>query len=303
MAQDADAYRHIQFAGTRPPVLIADRRLRPVREAPSGSIFSRPFAPHAPVVSPADRLFLDCVFKRAQLNGAAYRPRALGRRIPACLRALHVRSPAEAIRRLESDPAAIDLALNALLIGVTTFFRDAPVFQHLCHTALPELLRHSPAPRMLSVGCSNGAEVYSLALALEDQGAAGYEVRGIDCRRCAIVRARAGVYPLAELANLSPAQRAAYFTLHDRTAQITPSLRDRVHFQVADAFLHVPHPPYDLIACRNVVIYLEHPAAARLWRRLCGALRPGGLLLTGKAERPTAGFLRVGPCLYRKAAP
>jgi chemotaxis protein methyltransferase CheR/two-component system CheB/CheR fusion protein len=58
-----------------------------------------------------------------------------------------------------------------------------------------------------------------------------------------------------------------------------------------------------LIACRNFAIYLQHPAAARLWRRLHSSLRPGGLLLTGKAERPTSGFLRAGPCLYRKASP
>ena len=64
------------------------------------------------------------------------------------------------------------------------------------------------------------------------------------------------------------------------------------HWHLADAFLGLPAGPYDLIACRNVAIYLEHAAAARLWRRLHLALRPAGLLLTGKAERPTSGFLR-----------
>jgi chemotaxis methyl-accepting protein methylase len=277
--------------------------MRPMRAAPSPSIFSQPFRPSAPAISPADQPLLEFLFARAQINGAAYRQNALARRVPACLRALQVRSPAEAIRRLERDPDAVEVALNALLIGVTTFFRDKAVFDHLQSRALPELLRQAAAPRMLSVGCSDGAEVYSLAILLTELGVESYDLRGIDCRRRAIFRARSGVYPLASLANLTPAQREAYFELEAATCQVKGTLRDRVGFQVADASIHILQPPYDLISCRNFAIYLEHPAAAHLWRRLHGALKPGGLLLTGQAEHPTAGFLRAGPCLFRKAAP
>jgi chemotaxis methyl-accepting protein methylase len=303
-SQLPDAYRAVQFCGTpRPASLRAERFSRPLREAPSPSIFAQPFSPRAPVISPADRLLLDDVFARLQLNGQAYRPGALGRRVPACLRALQARSPAEAQRRLEHDPHALDLALNALLIGVTAFFRDTPVFSHLRHNALPDLLRSTPAPKILSVGCSDGAEAYTLAIILLELHVREIQIRGIDCRRRAIDRAKAGVYPPSALAGVPAPLREKYFEPLPHTYRIKDAVRRLVSWQVADAFIHLPAPPYDLIACRNFAIYLEHAAAARLWRRLHSALRPGGLLLVGKAERPTSGFLRAGHCLFRKSHP
>ena len=108
-------YSHVLFKGVMPPAQ-PDRWLRPLRQAPSPSIFASAFRPHAPVISPTDRLLLEDIFRRAQMNGAAYRPTALARRVPACLRALQARSPAEALRKLEVDPGALEVALNALLI-------------------------------------------------------------------------------------------------------------------------------------------------------------------------------------------
>jgi chemotaxis methyl-accepting protein methylase len=304
MSPGADQYREVRFQGVRahaPSGAIApwSPAARAARSTPG---LIPPRIPHTHLLSPADFALLDFLFKRAHLCVAAYRLQALGRRVPACLRALQVRSPGDAIRRLEQDPHALDIALNTLLIGVTAFFRDTPAFDYLRSTALPELLRSSPAPRILSIGCSDGAEVYSLAILLRDLGIDTFHLRGIDCRRKAILRARSGLYPLAALADLSPLQRAAYFDFHPQAAQVKGELRDRVQFQVADAFVDPLHSDYDLVACRNFSIYLEHPAAARLWRRIHAALRPGGLLFTGKAERPAAGFLRAGPCLFRKAS-
>jgi chemotaxis methyl-accepting protein methylase len=295
-------YSHVLFKGVMPPAQ-PDRWLRPLRQAPSPSIFASAFRPHAPVISPTDRLLLEDIFRRAQMNGAAYRPTALARRVPACLRALQARSPAEALRKLEVDPGALEVALNALLIGVTTFFRDQPVFNHLRNNALPDLLRHTPAPRVLSVGCSDGAELYSLAFCLWESGAHAAHLRGIDCRRRAIERARAGAYPASAVAGVPAGLREKHFSPENGRWVVQAAARARVQFQQADAFLHVPAPAYDLIACRNFAIYLDHPAAARLWRKVHSALRPGGLLLTGKAERPTSGFLGAGPCLFRKASP
>lgn len=303
MSQAVDRYRHLQFQGVKAAFPGSLLCRRPHREAPSASIFARHPRAHAPIISPPDRLLLDFIFQRAGLHAGAYRPGALARRIPACLRALHARSPIDAIRRIEHDAAALDLALNTLLIGVTSFFRDPPVFAHLRAIAFPELLRTSPAPRILSVGCSDGAELYSLALCLLDLDVQEFHLRGIDCRRRAILRAQVATYPHAALGAVPPHLLNAWFDLHPRTARIKPALRQRLHFHCADAFRQLPQPPYDLIACRNFSIYLEHPAAARLWRNLHNALRPGGLLLAGKAEHPTGGFLRAGPCLFRKASP
>ena len=101
------------------------------------------------------------------------------------LRAARVR--ARRRRRLAAAGAGSrggsDRALNALLIGVTGFFRDEGAFAHLQDVAIPELLRNSPSPRMLCVGCSDGAEPYSLAITLLEAGGRDFSIRGIDCRR------------------------------------------------------------------------------------------------------------------------
>jgi chemotaxis protein methyltransferase CheR len=299
-----DRYRQIAFTpGVRP----IPRRRNPcgtgLRQAPSPSLFSHPRPARSPVISPADHLFLDELFRRAQLNIAAYRPSALSRRIPACLRTLKVRSPAEALRRLELDPPLLDQALSALLIGVTSFFRDPPVFAHLAQTAVPEILRRTSSPLILSAGCSDGAELYSLALCLLEGGAREMTLSGLDCRRRAIDRARAGQYAPALLSNVPPALREKYLYPAAGGFQIRDSLAQYAHWRLADALAGFSGAHYDLVACRNLAIYLEHAAVATLWRRLHAALRPGGFLLAGRAERPTSGFVRAGPCLFRKVLP
>lgn len=299
-----DRYSHVVFAGARSePRDWRERWLRPVREAPSSSIFAKPVARHAPVISPPDRLLLEDIFRRGQLTGIAYRPSALARRIPACLRALHVRSPTEALRRVEQEPAVVEVAINALLIGVTAFFRDPLAFGHLRNTALPDLLRVTPRPRVLSIGCSDGAELYSLAILLFESGAKEMALKGIDCRRHAIERARIGRYSTSAMLPVALSLKEKYFEPLGNGWRACDFLRNAIQWQVSDALVHIPPGPYDLITCRNFAIYLEHPSAARLWRKIHSALRPGGILLAGKAEHPTSGFVRVGPCLFRKAHP
>jgi len=304
MAQTTGQFHNVCFAGVKPsaPAML-QRWIRPVRLAPSPSIFAAPFGRSEPLISPADRLLLQDVFRRLQVNEGAYRPAALARRVASCLRALQVRSPIEALRRLEEDRGALDLAANALLIGVTAFFRDPAAFSYLQAAVIPELLQMSPAPRVLSVACSDGSEAYSLAILLLEAGVKDFSICGIDCRRPAIQQARAGVYPAPWLEHLSAELRGRYFDADASGYRVRADVRARVQFQQGDAFVHVFNAPYDLVACRNFAIYLGHPAAARLWRRLHRSLRPDGFLLTGKAERPTSGFLRAGPCFFRKAQP
>jgi chemotaxis methyl-accepting protein methylase len=83
-------------------------------------------------------------------------------------------------------------------------------------------------------------------------------------------------------------------------AIVDSSLSRAVHWQVADAFSFESRHPWDLILCRNLAIYLHAATAARLWNRLWNMLAPGGYLVVGKAEKPTVGFIRVAPCVYRK---
>jgi chemotaxis methyl-accepting protein methylase len=288
----AARFRHVVFADgpsviARQASLTADRRRT------------------APVVLDAEEAeFLPWLFQRAGLDADAYRPETLRRRLPACLRALRVGSPREARTVLERQPRLVCPAISAMMIGVSAFFRDPHVFAALRTDVLPALARRS-ALRVWSIGCSEGAELHSIGMLLAEAGAlARTHLLGTDCRTDAITRARTGSFDALAVEHVPPALRERYFSATAGRWQIASELRARAQWRRADV-LSVPEPgPWDMILCRNVAIYMKDHATARLWTTLRAALRPGGILVVGKAERPSQApcLSAVAPCIYRRDA-
>ncbi|MBP7148620.1 MAG: hypothetical protein KBD01_13865 [Acidobacteria bacterium] len=289
--------RHVRFAGrtSSPGRGAAARAPRAACPAP---------AP-APGEGPPDR-FAAAVLAAAGLSAERYRPGPLARRVPACLRALHAAHPAEARRALQRRPELLDGALDALLIGVTEFRRDPDVFDALEQSVLPELLARREHPRVWSVGCADGSELATIAILLAERGALGRAaLRGSDCRRRAIERARRGEYAGAALRHLAPALRARYFRPRGASWRLALPAPCDVAWEVYDSLAARPdraREGWDLVLCRNLAIYLERRAADALWSDLYARLAPGGWLVVGKAERPNApGLARQQPCIYRRA--
>ena len=258
-----------------------------------------------------DESFLRWLLARSGLSFRHYKPETLARRLPACLRALRAPSAGHARRMIRRHPPLADTALDALLIGVTSFYRDAPVFESLARHTLPDLLRRwraDAAPRnfrVWSVGCSDGAELYTVAMLLVELGALWpfrVELVGTDCRPAALGRAAAGAFDEAALRAVPPPLLARYFTPEGGGYRVQRALRAAVRWRHADAVAAAEAGPWDLVLCRNVAIYLQPEATASLWSALAAGLRPGGALVLGKAERPTgvAGLAPEGPCVYRR---
>jgi chemotaxis methyl-accepting protein methylase len=268
-------------------------------------------APRADLPAEA-RSFIRWLFSRAGMDSRCYKPETLARRLPAGLRALGATSPAQARATLERHPHLTSAALDAMLIGVTRFFRDETVFTSLRRRILPELLRRRSAGegrpvRIWSAGCSDGAELYSVALLLADVGAllpGRFELLGTDCRPEALETAAAGVFAPASVKAVPPALLRACFRFDGTHYQVHRALRAMLQWRQADA-LAAPEPgAWDLVLCRNLAIYLQPRAAAALWSNLAAAVRVGGALVLGKAERPlgVAGLLPEGSCTYRRVA-
>lgn len=253
-------------------------------------------------VSEEERAFLRHILQHAGVDLAHYRLAPLRRRIPACLRGLRVKTLDEARAVLDGKPHLLPAAASSLLIGVTEFFRDEPVFQALREQVVPDLVRRTAGPRVWSVGCSDGAELYSMAILLDEHGALERShLLGSDCRVEAVERAKRGRFDAAALRSIPDALRDRYLQPDRRWIEIAEHIRRQVHWHVADAVASSPPDAWDLILCRNVAIYLQPAAAARLWQTLTDALAPGGILVVGKAERPNRGGLeRLGPCMYAK---
>ncbi|HEY1378924.1 MAG TPA: CheR family methyltransferase [Gemmataceae bacterium] len=274
----------------------AARNVAPAADPPADAPASLPTPPD--VADP----FVAWLFARAGLSAAHYRPETLRRRLPACLRTLRARSPEHARQLLERSPDLVAAAVSALLVGVTTFFRDAEPFA-LLGGLLPELAGPQPGVHAWSAGCSDGAELYSVALLLAEAGLlAGSYLLGTDCRPDAIRRARDGRFDTAAIRAVPPELLRRYFEFRDGAWEVTAAVRRAVRWRAGDV-LTTPEPGvWDVILFRNTAMYMRADAAYPLWERFEQALRPGGVLVLGKAERP-AGATRlaaVGPCVFRR---
>ena len=290
-------YRHIVFTdtlhGARHAVNLAPDlgRRRPRRSN---------------VLGEQDWHFIRWLFARAGLNASDYREQTLARRLPACLRALRVESIDSARSAVEQQPALLQAAIDAMLIGVTSFFRDRSVFIHLREAVLPALLGRRRTIRVWSAGCSDGAELYSIAILLSEMGALGRaHLLGTDSRPGALRDASGGWFADQAIHGIPRELLPRYFVPDpsgDRW-RAAPSLRFAARWRSTDVLYGGECSPaaWDLILCRNLAMYLRPDAAARLWDRLAGAIAPGGFLVLGKAERPArVGLTCVYPCIFRR---
>lgn len=289
---------HVQFTGTPTSRRGTISRLVPDRMPASGEVAASPDWPPLRAAGGLPAF----VLARAGLSPGTYRQGPLDRRVPACLRALRVQSEPAAQARLSSQPELLDLALSTLLIGVSGLFRDAEVFETLRAAVVPALGARRGTLRVLSLGCSGGAELYSVAILLDEAGLLDRtDLAGCDCRSDAVARARAGVFADGELADLDAGIRSRYFERAPSGWRVIERVRRRTTWRTADATREVPAGPWDLVLCRNMTIYLLASVIQAMFCRIVHELAPEGFLVVGKAERPPASlkFATVGRCVYR----
>lgn len=234
---------------------------------------------------------------------AAYKPEQMRRRLSA-LAARHGVATLPAFAELmQHDPAALQAFKNFFTINVSEFLRDPARWDELARVVLPRLYAEGGRRplRVWSAGCAGGAEPYSLAMLLEELAPAQpHRILATDIDEAVLARAMRGSgYQEAEIRNVSPARRARFFTrAADGTYAVIPALRARVTFRRQDLLRETPGHGWDLIVCRNVVIYFTEAAKRALYARLAEALRPGGVLFVGGTEVvPAARELGLVPLL------
>lgn len=272
---------HVRFSGTP---------LTPLRSGARQRVAGSVAMPRLIEVPGATGLAA-AVLAGAGLDPLHYRAAPLQRRTAACLRVLRSGT--------QSD------ALSALLIGFSGFFRDADVFEALERKVIPHLRGLNRPLRILSVGCSSGQELYSIAILLAEHGLiARAELVGVDCRSDAIIAARDGVFSHALVSEVPEPMRARYLESAVAGFRVHERLRARTRWQVMDATGAIPSGPWDLVLCRNLFIYLQHRTIERMVARMIAHMAPLGVLVVGKAERPsaTSGLKTVGRCLYSRHA-
>jgi two-component system CheB/CheR fusion protein len=202
----------------------------------------------------------------------------------------------EYLQCLQRQPEEIDALFGDLLINVTSFFRDAAVFEELKSKILPKLLRnHSPGMpfRIWVAGCATGEEAYSLAICiLEVMDELGLrfalQVFATDLSEAAIQKARAGIYSADLCTDVSPELLRKYFVKIDSSYQVSRVLRDACVFARHDVTRDPPFSRLNLVSCRNLLIYLGHSLQQRVTQLFGYSLEPGGCLMLGPSETAAA---------------
>lgn len=247
--------------------------------------------------------FVDWLFKRAGLDASHYRGETLSRRLAACLRVLRVSSLTAARCAIEQEPQQLAGAMSAMLVGATSFFRDAETFQYLATNVLPAMVARNSISYVWSAGCSDGAELYSIAMLLAEAEALSRSyLLGTDCRTEAIDRAKRGRFTATETASVPLDYQARYFTVDGNGVRVSRDIAAPLRWRAADVLAVREHGLWDMILFRNAAIYMRTQSTAPLWGQLEASLRVGGILVLGRAERPTgtARLVQCGPCVYRK---
>lgn len=254
----------------------------------------------APMGEEQFHLLRDFIYEKSAIFFADNKKSQLESRLNLRMRANNLTDYDKYYYLLKYDPQA-DSELQSLFDSVSTnetsFFRSPPQIQALRDIALPQIMAAKSAAgerrlRLWSAGCSTGEEPYTMAIVLKEcLGAelANWDIRilGSDISEKALQSARDAVYNEYTLRTAPQVVKDSYFTREDGRYRINEDIRSLVEFQ----FLNFSDAPrislmrdFDIIFCRNVLIYFDDTARKRFVEQLHESLHPGGFLFIGHSE-------------------
>lgn len=198
--------------------------------------------------------------------------------------------------------------IDELTTSYSYFYRENVHFKLLANLIASRALPVGKGPmRAWSAGCASGEEAYNLAMAFEDACIAGsldrrYRVIGSDISSKAIEAALAGRYDAANAARLPPHWRSLYCMRNGQKYEIKGSLREHVEFRRENALAPRLVPPFDVVMCRNMVIYFDRESLDKFFTLLRSRVKPGGYLFLGQTEIMSnlKGFTYVEPSIWRR---
>jgi chemotaxis protein methyltransferase CheR len=233
------------------------------------------------------------------------------------LRELRLGSFAEYVALLRDDPGGPEFVnlINAVTTNLTSFFRERHHFDVLEEKVLPELQQRNASNRRIrvwSAGCSTGEEPYSIAITLRGSSllSQGWDARilATDIDTKVLATAESGVYGIDRIRDLpEDLKRRGFLRGRGEASQrvrVRPEMQELITFRQLN--LMEPWPMrhrFDVIFCRNVVIYFDKPTQARLFDRFADQLNEGGYVFLGHSETMhnlTTRFRLLGQTVYQK---
>lgn len=248
-------------------------------------------------VGESDQEALEVLFKilkrKHAIDFRLYKPGTVQRRIRRRMEARGLGSLPTYAEHLVQDESEQDALFQDMLISVTQFMRDKPVWDALNSEVLPGLFEHATDNgeiRCWVAACATGEEAYTLTILMSEWAdrndwSGVLRIFATDADRAALERASAGVYKIGALNELDPHLVEKYFTpVDDNHVQVRPVIRKRITFASHNLVKDAPFTRMDLVTCRNMLIYLKSAAQNQVLMLMHFALRVKGVLMLGSSE-------------------
>jgi PAS domain S-box-containing protein len=298
IAQTPESAEHDQMPRNAIATGAVDHVLPPDQIPPAIARYARHLASPGADIAPEDLEQVLSVLKtQLKRDFRGYRRNMLLRRVKRRMGLRRLDNVAAYVENLRDHRDEAQALAKDLSISVTEFFREPEAFDVLERVVVPELLqragRAGDAERPVRVwvpGCATGEEAYSIAMLFLEQFAAaarpvGLQIFATDIDEESLDLARTGIYPDTLAANVTAARLRQFFVRADaHHYQVSKPLRDVITFAPQNLLADAPFSRLDLIACRNVLIYLEPDVQAKILTLFHFALLDGGYLLLGPAE-------------------
>lgn len=258
--------------------------------------------------------FRKMMFKKSGIDLNLYKQQQMHRRLLTLVEKAGCENFVEYFNFLDKNSTEYGCFLDRMTINVSELFRNPEKWIEMEKQVLPPMLAGRKPLRIWSAGCSYGAEPFTLAILLDRiSPGVSHTIHATDLDLSILAKAKQGIFDSNDIRNLPAADIEKYFQVVPSTKgpglpqryQIIDKLRSRVTFRQQNLLADRFEEGYDLICCRNVVIYFTNEAKDALYVKFMNALRPGGVLFVGGTERifgyQALGFESAIPFFYSRA--
>ncbi|MDP2210734.1 MAG: protein-glutamate O-methyltransferase CheR [Candidatus Aquicultor sp.] len=235
--------------------------------------------------SPEYSYFVSKIKSLSNIDLSNYKPWQIQRRLAFIMDQAGKHNYREFADMLAADKQKLNEFVDWVTINVSEFYRDQLKFKELQDVILPELLGHKKELRIWSAGCSNGSEPYTLTLILEElMPGKRHTIMGTDLDERILQKARVGCYEERDIRNVPKHLVNRFFKSDGGQAYLSDEIKKRVEFKKHDLLNDKYENDFDLILCRNVVIYFTSEAKDQIYRNFRESLAEQGVLFVGGAE-------------------
>jgi len=228
--------------------------------------------------------FYAAMLKKSGLDLHQYKANQLQRRIIQMAIGKKTNSLSEFWNMISTEKDGLIWFQDRLAINVSELFRNPEKWVELEKQILPSLLEQNKRLKIWSAGCSYGAEAHSIACILAEKFGTGHQIIGTDIDQAALSQAKAGNFNQNDMRGV-PKEHQKYFEKQDAAWIAKPEIKKYLNFKTGNLLGDRFDTGYDLICCRNVVIYFTDEAKQVLYDKFVKALKPGGILFVGGTER------------------